>query len=252
MKTIISNLNFSLMTNSNFIATIVVATVLMLTSCASEVFYIPSDNDQTIALTVTHEFGFNFTEGDVISVFKVNEEYEQKLVGELLFDKESNTFRGNPNIAEGDSCRLVFNNAAKGENSLVYIPSSQALDMAIPLEKYTRWGATTLHFHPLMELSQLRIPLEFENRFGYVSLKSASSMGMVGMFYLDGIYPNLYAQSELVYKINDQQDYVDIFFRAGEYKDVTLEFIDARGNFLHGYIYDKIIFESGLTLWNRF
>ena len=71
MKTF-TNLNFSLMTNFNSIATIVVATVLMLTSCASEELYISSDNDQNIA--VTHEFGFNFIEGDVISVFKINED----------------------------------------------------------------------------------------------------------------------------------------------------------------------------------
>ena len=261
MKTINMNFKFFIM-KANFISTVAIATILpVLSSCSAEVFMSNAPTEDSVChINVTHDMDFAFCEGDALSIFHITSEYDDEmLVGELVYDKETNTFKGEPTVNEGDSVRLIFNNTSRGENKLVYIPSSQGCNQSIPLEVSCRWAdGATYKLAPLSCMSQVRISIKNNSTAGYVGYVSLTSYDiedeLVGLFiYSDNsIIPISYNSNEVVYKISPQDEargYIDMFCKSGRFAGKIL-FYDARGGFSHGRIYEdehELNLKPGLT-----
>lgn len=212
------------MTKNKIFSFVLFAIVLICSSCASEELHLPENDDTANGITVTHDFGFCFTEGDIISVFSYNEWEEESLAGELTYDSARGIFCGHAGVNPGDSCRLVFNNTSHGENDFIYIPSSQAFDTAIPLETSGRFNpGSTYHLEPYHKLTRIRIEVDPDMDYAQIS----SEKRLCGVAYLDGAISGILCHDTASYMISDkdkENGFIDICVHSGEYPNLYITF----------------------------
>lgn len=236
------NKKTKIMTRNNFsFSSVLTALFMLLCSCAGEELHI-NDDALTKAVTITHTHAFAFDDGDAIGIFTKDVWNEYSLAGIMEYDSQTGQFVGDPDIENGQPCRVIYTNC-NPEGGTIHIPQSQSFDSSLPLYADIQWnGNSTIPMELYKGLTTLRIS-GIDNTIGFVTV-TAYDTPIAGQVDVNSnmSHFDLLNVNNIVYPITPQDvnnGYVDIILPANTFERFTVKWNSVDGNYSHTkYLYD--------------